>query len=449
MRFPDLAKIYSLFLAHHRTTTDSRKILPDSIFFALKGETFDGNRFAASALQQGCSFAVIDDEKVYAELISVSDGSGKTILVKDVLQILQQLAQHHRSRFKIPVLALTGSNGKTTTKELIRNVLATKYKVLSTIGNLNNHIGVPLTVLAITPDIEIAVVEMGANHIGEIISLCEIAQPDYGLITNIGKAHIGEFGSFENIVKAKTELYRFIKKNKGKVFVNAENDLLMAQAETLEKITYAPSVRGGKYFSSVAFLEASPFLKVKHEDKVIATHLIGKYNFENISAAICVGEYFGVAGRQIKEAIEGYVSSDNRSQIIQTKTNTIILDAYNANPTSMRAAIENFSEMSARAEENKWLILGDMLELGKYEMEEHQNILQLLKERKIQNVILVGERFFNAISESSVSFPQLSLYKNSAQLCEKLKSDSPIKNLSLILLKGSRGMALEKAVKYL
>ncbi|MBI1769189.1 MAG: UDP-N-acetylmuramoyl-tripeptide--D-alanyl-D-alanine ligase, partial [Bacteroidetes bacterium] len=346
-------------------------------------------------------------------------------------------------KLKIPFIAITGSNGKTTTKELIKSILSKKYKTLATIGNLNNHIGVPLTILSVTPDIEIAVIEMGANHIGEIAMLCEIAQPDYGLITNIGKAHIGEFGSFENIVKAKSELYDFIRKKNGKVFINTENDLLMKNAEGIEKISYGNSENN---FSQCEFIEANPNLKVKYENEIISSNLIGKYNFENISAAICIGKYFGIDDKKIKEAIEEYVPSNNRSQAVQTKNNSLILDAYNANPSSMQAALGNFYDMEG---ENKWLILGDMLELGKYETEEHATILKQIAEKKFQNVILVGERFSKAVSELKISFPNLFLFKTSDELSEKLKSDSPIKNSSLILIKGSRGMKLEKVVEFL
>lgn len=442
MKFPEISQLYSVFLKYPNVITDSRKAAAGTLFFSLKGENFDGNEFAASALQQGCNYAVIDNENFYK--------GEKYILVKDCLATLQALAKYHRESLKdlpacrqVPFIAITGSNGKTTTKELIKSVLSKKYKVLATTGNLNNHIGVPLTVLSITSDIEIAVIEMGANHIGEIAMLCDIAQPDYGLITNIGKAHLGEFGSFDAVVKAKTELYQFIRKKKGKVFLNCENDLLISHSSGIEKITYGSSETAS---CVCQLIDANPFLKISYENELISSQLIGKYNFENVAAAICIGKYFGVDAKKIKEAIETYVPSNNRSQVIKTKINTLILDAYNANPSSMCVAIENFHDMKG---ENKWLILGDMLELGEYEIGEHKNILQLIAEKKFNNVILVGERFSKTVSEMRINFPNQLLFKNSDELVNRLKltplSDTP----SIILIKGSRGMKLEKAVEFL
>lgn len=448
MKFPNAHQLYSLFRKFPHVITDSRKASTNSvlfpiakggqggcIFFALKGDNFNGNQFAAIAINQGCSYAVIDEEEYYK--------GENYILVKDVLASMQELAKHHRQKLKIPFIAITGSNGKTTTKELIKSILSKKNKVLATTGNLNNHIGVPLTILSITNEIEIAVIEMGANHIGEIAMLCEIAQPDYGLITNIGKAHLGEFGSFEAVVKAKKELFDFIRNKKGKIFINSENDLLMSKATDVEKITYGVSE---KDFCSCLFSDSNPYLKVNYENEIITSQLIGKYNFENVSAAICIGKYFGLNAKKIKEAIEEYVPSNNRSQIVQTQKNTLVLDAYNANPSSMRAAIENFSEMTG---ENKWLILGDMLELGEYEIQEHKNILELVIGKNFQNVILVGEKFSKAISEMKINFPQQFLFKNSDELVNRVKANPFGKNSSLILIKGSRGIKLENIVEYL
>ncbi len=356
---------------------------------------------------------------------------------------MQELAKYHRQKLKIPLISITGSNGKTTTKELVKSILSKKYKALATTGNLNNHIGVPLTILSVTNDIEIAVIEMGANHIGEIAILCEIAQPDYGLITNIGKAHIGEFGSFENIVKAKTEMYDYIRNKKRKVFINSENDLLMSTATDVEKITYGTSIN---CFCSCLLSDANPYLKVEYENEIITSQLIGKYNFENVSAAICIGKYFGLDEKEIKKAIEEYIPSNNRSQVVHTKKNILILDAYNANPSSMRAAIENFADMNGK---EKWLILGDMLELGEYEMREHTTILELIAEKNFRNVILIGEKFSKAISEIKINFPQQFLFKNSDELANRVKVNPFSKNPSLILIKGSRGIKLEKIVEYL
>jgi len=435
MTFPNISQLYQVFLKCPNVITDSRKAASATLFFALKGENFDGNKFAASALQQGCDYAVIDNESDYK--------GEKYILVKDCLTTLQALAKYHREHLNIPFIAITGSNGKTTTKELIKCVLSKKYKVLATAGNLNNHIGVPLTLLSITSDIEIAVIEMGANHIGEIAMLCDIAQPDFGLITNIGKAHLGEFGSFEAVVKTKTELYQFIRNRNGKVFVNSENDLLISHTSEIDKITYGVSEKAS---CSCHLFDANPFLKVKYENEIISSQLIGKYNFENVVAAICIGKYFGVDSRKMKEAIEEYVPSNNRSQVVKTKTNTLILDAYNANPSSMCVAIENFYDMKG---ESKWLILGDMLELGEYEIEEHKNILLLVKEKKFENVILVGEKFSKALSELKMNFSDQLLFKNSDELAGRLKENNLSKTPSLILIKGSRGIKLEKAVEFL
>lgn len=435
MKFPSISDLYSLYKEVPFVVTDSRKASHNSIFFALKGDNFNGNQFAELALNQGCSYAVIDEEKYYK--------GENHILVKNVLKSFQELARFHRQYLKIPFIAITGSNGKTTTKELIKAILSKKFKTLATEGNLNNHIGVPLSLLSITNDVEIAVIEMGANHLGEIAMLCEIANPDYGIITNIGKAHIGEFRSFENIVKAKTEMYEFIRNKQGKIFLNSENELLLKHSSGIEKITYGASPEN---FSPCEFVDASPNLKIKTDCEIISSHLIGKYNLENISAAICIGKYFGVEEKKIKEAIEAYIPSNNRSQAVKTKHNQLILDAYNANPSSMSAAIENFAEIPSS---EKWLILGDMLELGEYEMEEHKNILKLIADKKFQNVILVGERFSKAMSESKMSFFNQILFKTSDELSEKFKTNSPIKNSSLILIKGSRGIKLEKAVEFL
>ncbi len=432
MKFPAIQELYSVFKKHPVITTDSRKIPDGSVFFSLRGDSFDGNLFSGVALIQGASYSVIDNEDYYK--------GEKFILVKDCLKTLQELAAHHRKQLKVPLIAITGSNGKTTTKELIKCILSKKYKTLATTGNLNNHIGVPLTLLSIRSEIEIAVIEMGANHIGEIKFLCEIARPDFGLITNIGKAHIGEFGSFENIVKTKAELYDFIRGNRGKIFINSQNELLMAESGGIEKISYGPSRID---FCRCQFESSDPFLKIKFENEIIISRLAGKYNFENAAAAICIGKYFGVESKKIKEAIEQYEPSNNRSQIIKTKSNTLILDAYNANPSSMRAALENFREMKG---EHKWLILGDMLELGTYEIEEHKNILRLISEMKIKNVILVGERFSKASSELNMDYR---LFKTSEDLAVCLKSKSPIGTNNLILVKGSRGIKLEKATEFL
>lgn len=428
MKYPSIQELYSVFVKHPKVSTDTRKITPNSLFFALKGDSFDGNQFAETALNLGASYAVIDDEKKYH--------GDKYILVEDVLTCLQQLATYHRKQLKSIIIAITGSNGKTTTKELIKKVLEKKYRTLATQGNLNNHIGVPLTLLSITPEIELAIVEMGANHVGEIAMLCNIAQPDYGMITNIGKAHIGEFGSFENIIKAKTELYTYIKSNGKKIFVNAEDALLMKHARDIDQITYG--TRSNAYCRS-ELVEVNPFLKIVYENQPIQSKLIGTYNFDNITLAICIGKYFGIGIADIKNAIEEYVPSNNRSQIVKTKSNEIVLDAYNANPSSMMVAIQNFYQMKG---DDKWLILGDMLELGQYEVEEHKSIIKLIESKKFKHVILVGNRFDKAVLELGSNFP---VFKTSDELLNVISHQYRIKD-ALILIKGSRGMKLERVV---
>lgn len=448
MRFPDISTLYSVFRKSPVVIIDSRKAGAGNIFFALKGDNFNGNRFAESALKQGCSFVVVDE---WPSSIPPKGGNAdKYILVKDVLATLQELAKYHRIQLKIPFVAITGSNGKTTTKEFIKNILSKKYRVLATVGNLNNHIGMPLTILSITPEIEIAVIEMGANHVGEIAMLCDIAQPDFGLITNIGRAHIGEFGSFEAIVKTKTEMYEFLRRKKGKVFINSSNELLMSRASGIKQITYGNSA---KDFCFCEIAGSNPYLKVKYDNDTISSQLIGKYNFENIAAAICIGKYFGVEPGKIKEAIEEYVPSNNRSQILKTKTNTLVLDAYNANPSSMKAALENFYDMPGEnlpdRQAGKWLILGDMRELGKYEVEEHKSILKLIGDMKFQNVILVGAVFSKAVSKMDPLSFKPQLFTDSDELTLRLKQGPLDKAPSLIFVKGSRGIKLEKVVEFL
>lgn len=433
-----MQQLYSYFLKHPIVCTDTRDIKPNSIFFALKGDNFNANEFAGQALNAGCALAVIDEEKYKKD--------ERYFLVKDVLSTLQQLANYHRKQLKIPIIAITGTNGKTTSKELVNAVLSEKYKVLATKGNLNNHIGVPLTLLGITNEHEIAIIEMGANHQGEIALLCSIAQPYYGMITNIGKAHLEGFGGYEGVIKAKSEMYNFIKQNVGKLFVNADNHLLMELSQGIDRITFGSSKNAdfiGKY------IESNPFVKLKYKPKtdiqnidatpIIATHLIGSYNFENILAAACIGHYFKLSEEQIKNGLESYVPSNNRSQIIQTKNNFLLLDAYNANPSSMKAAIENFAEMDRP---NKMVILGDMLELGSESKKEHDAVIALLKQKNISNAILVGPFFKEAGKQINAL-----TFNNSDEVVDHLKKNT-IKNAT-ILIKGSRGIKLEKIIEAL
>jgi UDP-N-acetylmuramoyl-tripeptide--D-alanyl-D-alanine ligase len=431
-------QLYEIFKKYPIACTDTRDIKPHSLFFALKGDKFNANEFAEKALEQGGEYAVIDEEK-YKK-------NNRYLLVKDVLTALQQLANYHRKQLTIPVIALTGSNGKTTTKELINMVLGQKYFTLATKGNLNNHIGVPLTLLNITNKHEIAIVEMGANHQQEIEQLCAIAEPNYGMITNIGKAHLEGFGGYEGVIKAKCEMYDFIQKSNGKLFVNADNILLKEKSQHIDRVLYGTSE--GVNFKG-KYLGSNPFVKLKiqpdskseniEEQPTINTQLIGGYNFENILAAACIGNFFGISEQLIQKGLEAYVPSNNRSQIVQTETNFLLLDAYNANPSSMKAAIENFAAMD---KPNKVVILGDMLELGSESEKEHANIVELLKEKNISSVMLVGPHFKKAAAST-----QATLFNTSDEALEYLRQH-PIKN-SNFLIKGSRGIKLEKLAEAL
>jgi UDP-N-acetylmuramoyl-tripeptide--D-alanyl-D-alanine ligase len=428
-------QLYSIFLEHPIVCTDTRTITPGSIFFALKGENFNGNKFAKQALESGCAYAVIDEEEYWE--------NDRVLLVKDVLSALQDLARHHRAKLNIPVIGITGSNGKTTTKELISTVLSRKYRTYATKGNLNNHIGVPLTILSISKDQEMAVVEMGANHIGEIAMLCTISQPTHGIITNIGKAHLEGFGSPQGVIKAKNELYQHIHAHGGTLFVNRDNPLLTDLSKDAEKYTYGTSADAditGEYIGVNPFvllrwrsqLDPNP-LNVK---ETVETQIIGKYNFENLLAAACIGYYFEVSEEEINAALKSYAPSNNRSQVMKKGTNTVLLDAYNANPTSMAAAIDNFAELKG---ENKLLILGDMLELGNETAKEHQHITDLLRQKKLSNAVLVGDHF------SKVNDTGAKLFGSADEALEWLKAQR-IEN-TIILIKGSRGVKLEKLVE--
>lgn len=431
-------QLYDIFKKYPIICTDTRDIKPHSIFFALKGDKFNANEFAEKALEQGCEYAVIDEAK-YKK-------NDRYLLVNDVLSALQQLANYHRKQLTIPVIALTGSNGKTTTKELINMVLGQKYFTLATKGNLNNHIGVPLTLLSITHKHEIAIVEMGANHQEEIAQLCAIAEPNYGMITNIGKAHLEGFGGYEGVIKAKCEMYDFIKKSDGKLFVNADNTLLKEKSQHINRVLYGTSEGvdfTGKYLGSNPFVKLKIQPDSKHasidEQPIINTQLIGGYNFENILAAACIGNFFGVPEHLIQKGIEAYIPSNNRSQIVQTENNFLLLDAYNANPSSMKAAIENFAAMDRT---NKIVILGDMLELGEESEKEHLSVTTLLKEKGINSVILIGPQFKKVAASTNAI-----LFNTSDEALEYLR-EHPIKK-STILIKGSRGIKLEKLAEAL
>jgi UDP-N-acetylmuramoyl-tripeptide--D-alanyl-D-alanine ligase len=426
----DSISLYQRFLESGTVSTDTRQITPGSIFFALKGDRFNANEFAQQAIAKGARYAVVDEQK-YA----IDD---HYILVDDVLQALQRLARHHRDQLKIPVVGLTGSNGKTTSKELISAVLGKKFKTYATKGNLNNHIGVPLTILSINTTHEIAVVEMGANHLGEIALLCTIANPTHGLITNIGKAHIGTFGGFENIIRAKSELYQHLINTNGTVFINSQNSILANMAKRFASPVFYPAA--GDYYHS-EMIEADPYVTLRAENgEVVKTNLIGHYNFENIAAALCIGKFFGVDASLANEAIASYTPSNMRSQIVKKGNNTIILDAYNANPSSMQAAIENLSGMKAN---RKVVILGDMFELEEEADKEHSAIGKLIREKEFHEVYLCGSLFKSALGE----VPWAMNFEKKEELAAYL-STHPINNAT-ILVKASRGIGLETIVEYL
>ena len=424
-----LETIYHHFTKAYKITTDSRKVEQDAVFFALKGENFDANDFALQVAEAGIASLVVADRKDLPQ-------HERILIVDDTLKTLQHLAAYHRQQSKAIVLSITGTNGKTTTKELVSSVLSKKYRIIHTMGNLNNHIGVPLTLLSIKPDTEIAVVEMGANHPGEIDFLCKIADPDYGLITNIGKAHLEGFGSFEVIIDTKTALYRHVKAHGKAVFVNQANPLLWEQSEGMSRISY------GRYCGAdtpVAPGACNPYLSVIWKKRLIQTQLVGSYNFENVAAAISVGQYFGVEESDIVAALEAYTPTNSRSQVIDTKNNRIVMDAYNANPTSMRAALINFANICG---EQHLLILGDMRELGTASEEEHRNILSLMKELGFKEALLVGQNFCSFNNN-----PQWKTFDKVSDLCQYLESH-PISGKT-ILIKGSNSIQLGKVLPLL
>jgi UDP-N-acetylmuramoyl-tripeptide--D-alanyl-D-alanine ligase len=422
----NIKELYAIFRDYPAVCTDSRSLIPDSIFFALKGDNFDGNQFVKQSLDSGCAFAVSDN--------IANEGIPGCIVVENVLTTLQNLAEYHRMEFDVPVLSITGTNGKTTTKELINAVLSKRYKTVCTKGNLNNHIGAPLTLLNINDNTEIAIIEMGANHCGEIASLCEIVHPGFGLITNIGKAHLEGFGSEEGVRKTKGELFDYIEKNRGLIFYNSDDATIATMAE---KTHGARLVKYGKTVMD-AKIDSSDFLfgfSTVEPDLMIKTHLVGEYNLNNALAAITVGKYFGVSDIDVVSALSEYIPTANRSQLVKSSNNTIIMDAYNANPSSMEAAIGNFARLKA---ENKLLILGDMLELGDDSLTEHRRIMEIIKKHglwKKGKVILIGQIFSQLGENIAVCFS----VKNEAAKYLEIQNI----NSHLILLKGSRGIGLE------
>ena len=429
-----IAKLYDLFLQFPCVATDTRNIKQNCIFFALNGENFNGNAFAAEALKKGAAYAIIDEKKY-----SVSE---KTIVVKDTLLALQQLAHFHRKRLDIPILAITGTNGKTTTKELIAAVLSQKFNIKYTQGNLNNHIGVPLTLLEMNSDTEFGIVEMGANHPGEIAKLCEIADPDYGIITNIGKAHLEGFGSFEGIKKTKAELYQYISNKKGTIFFNNDNNILNDLTKRIEK-KKSYGTENADFTGEL--VKSPPFVHVRANfpkgKLYLNTALTGSYNFENILVAACVGNHLGIEPLKIQKALKQYKPTNNRSQLVEKGNLKIIMDAYNANPTSMQASIKSF--LSGFSQDKTYLILGDMLELGTYSTEEHQKILSQIENHQVTKVFLTGPVF----SQIAKNNPAFKVFPTVADLCSYL-AIQPIKS-GTVLVKGSRGIQLEKVLEYL
>ncbi len=422
-----IENLHHLFLKSSGICTDSRKVFDNCLYFSLKGENFDGNTFAHQALKKGASKAIISNIKYHKN-------TGETIIFGHPLEALQKLATFHRKYLNIPILALTGSNGKTTTKELINAVLSQKYRTTATKGNLNNHIGVPLTLLSMDENTEIGIVEMGANHPNEITQLCQITLPDYGYITNFGKAHLEGFGSLQGVINAKTELYQHLKKHNKSVFVNTQDPIQLSRSKEMNIITFGNE--SSRY--PITLVNASGNIKVAYKGVEIQSNLLGKYNFSNIAAAIAIGDYFNVPVEAIKKGIETYIPQNNRSQLLTKGSNKIILDAYNANPTSMLAAIENFK---AIANPRKVLILGDMFELGDETQKEHQLIASLLNDHHIGTTYLVGTHFFNTQTHA----PHLLRFEDFDRLKTHLQLH-PLKN-KLILIKGSRGMALERVLE--
>ena len=429
----NIKQLYQLYLHYPHITIDSRNCAEKSLFFALKGENFDGNNFAEKALKNGCVFAVVDNEKAVK--------NERYLLVDDVLQTLQELANYHRNQLKTKIIAITGTNGKTTTKELVAAVLAKKYNTLFTQGNFNNHIGVPLTLLRLTAEHEIAVVEMGANHLGEIKMLSEMVEPNFGLITNIGKAHLEGFGSFEGVLAAKTELYNFIREKKGRIFINNCNENLVNAGNGILNISYGINSNADV---SGHIIEQNPLVTLAWVSRRFAvtaekipTNLVGKYNAENLLAAITVGLFFEVEIKDICDALKEYTPQNHRSQFIKTAQNALVVDAYNANPSSMEAALTNFAAIQFP---HKTVILGDMLELGEESENEHKKVVEDLQTFGFDNVFLIGELFEKINSD----YPT---FKNIEKFTSFLKQN-PIQN-STILLKGSNGIKLEKVIEIL
>ncbi|CAM4311476.1 UDP-N-acetylmuramoyl-tripeptide--D-alanyl-D-alanine ligase [Flavobacterium terrigena] len=424
----EIATIYNYFLQTTGIATDNRKINTDNLFVALKGDNFNGNKFALSAIENGAKYAIIDEVEYKTD--------DRFILVEDSLTALQQLASYHRNQLNITIIGLTGSNGKTTTKELINAVLSQKFNTKATIGNLNNHIGVPLTLLSFDSTTEIGIVEMGANHQKEIEMLCEICQPDFGYITNFGKAHLEGFGGTEGVIKGKSELYQYLSANNKTAFVNTDDTIQNEKTTNINRITFG--LNNPENFVNITKIETNPMVKIEFENTTIQSHLIGLYNANNINAAITIGKHFGVSNEKIKFGLENYIPNNNRSQLLEKNSNKIILDAYNANPSSMNAALTNFFQLE---EKNKVAILGDMFELGVESSYEHKKLIEFCFNQ--ENIIFhfIGKDFFaHKNSNSNMNFHET--FENFKSVFSSKKTEN-----SFLLIKGSRGMSLERTLE--
>ncbi len=426
----DIKYIHSLFLKCQSVSIDTRKIEANSLFIAIKGERFDANTFAKEALEKGASYVVIDNGNFFID--------DRTILVEDSLVTLQELAKFHREYLKLPIIALTGSNGKTTTKELINVVLSRKFKTKATVGNLNNHIGVPLTLLSFTSETEIGIVEMGANHKKEIEFLCGLAKPDYGYITNFGKAHLEGFGGTQGVIEGKSEMYQYLSANDKLAFINLEDPIQVEKSKRLH--FYSFGVKKDNADVNITAIKANPFVEITFSNLTIKSHLIGLYNSNNINAALTIGKYFNVADSEIKRAIESYIPENNRSQLLTKGTNEIILDAYNANPSSMAVAIANFLQLE---KSNKIMILGDMFELGDESLAEHKGLIHSLLTEDSVRCYFVGLAFYANKTEKD-NFRFYETFDAFSNEFKYLKIEN-----STILIKGSRGMALERTLEFL
>lgn len=442
----NINELYSHYQKHGVVSTDTRNIVPNCIFFALKGDTFDANQYASQAIEKGASFAIIDNAQYRQD--------DRYIVVENVLNTLQDLARLHRQQLSIPFIGITGSNGKTTTKELVNAVLSQHYKTFATVGNLNNHIGVPLTILSIGAKVEVAIIEMGANHQREIEFLCSICQPTHGIITNIGKSHLEGFGGLEGVIRGKSELYEHLKKAEGVAFINCDNSLLMQVSQTISlehTVYYGTSANSDVRGELSTSTNENALLELKWEAKktnsnaeyTVKSNLTGAYNFENILAAICVGNFFGLSAAEITKGVESYQPRNHRSQLVKTQNNTLICDYYNANPTSMSAALENLANIN---DPNKVMILGDMFELGADATKEHEAIVQKASQIPAKQRVFIGNEFYK-YKDSINQYDTNQFYPNTQEALKAL-GKSPIKDAT-ILVKGSRGMKLETLVDLL